>query len=106
MSLAAEGFAVMVDLAPPVRMGAVQMLISVPSEAVKWVTSTNGSPAVSVTDVVEAPLPFQTPTSTTRRSPAVTLAPVVTARLVLADPWASASCTKAGVADAAPAVTE
>ena len=45
MSLAEDGLAVMVALVPPLGTGAVQMLISVPSAAVKWVTSTNGRPA-------------------------------------------------------------
>ena len=48
MSADDVGLAVIVAAVPPLVMGAVQMLISVLSEAVKCVTSTNGSPSESV----------------------------------------------------------
>ena len=86
MSPAAVGVTVMAGAVPPALTGAVQMLISVPSEAVKCVTSTNWSPEESVTDDVVAPLFFQMPTSAISRSPAVTLAPSVTEMLLLPAP--------------------
>jgi hypothetical protein len=68
---------------PPLVTGAVQMLISVLSGAVKWDTSTNESPAVSVTLLVVAADEFQTPTSTINRLPVVMLPDGVTEILAL-----------------------
>ena len=101
ISPAADGFAVMVGLLPPVITGAVHTLISVPSEAVKCVTSTKGSPDESLTALVVALADFHTPTSTTRRFPAVTLVPGTTEMLLLPDPWALTCWTNAGLAGAA-----
>jgi hypothetical protein len=71
MSAAEVAVAVMVGrVPPPLVTGAVQMLISVLSDATKWVTSTYELPAESVTPLVVAADEFQTPTSTTKRSPA------------------------------------
>ena len=86
ISPAAVDVAVMAGAVPPVLTGAVQMLISVPSDAVKCVTSTNWSPEESVTDDVVAPPFFQMPTSTISRSPAAALAPGVTEMLLLPAP--------------------
>ena len=86
ISPAAVGLAVMAGATPPVPMGAVQTLISLPSEAVKCATSTKGSPDESVTEAVVGWLAFQMPTSTTRRFPEVTLTAGVTEMLLLADP--------------------
>jgi hypothetical protein len=76
------------------------MLIWVPSDAVKFVTSTNESLSESVTELVVELFEFQTPTSTTSRSPVATLAPVVTAMLLCDDPCALACWMKAGDAAA------
>src|SRR5258708_2491579 len=100
MSAEDEGLAVIVAAAPPLAIGAVQMLISVLSDAVKCVTSTNGSLRESVTEVVVAVVDFQIATSTTSPSPAVTLAPVVTAILAFPDPCALTCCTNAGTVTA------
>src|SRR5579859_5228294 len=54
----------------PAVTGAVQTDSSVPSDATVWDTSTNWSPAESVTDVAVECDWFHTPTSTTSRSPA------------------------------------
>jgi hypothetical protein len=64
------------------------------------VSSTNGSPAESLTPDAVAAEPLQVPTSTTRRLPAVTADVGVTARLVLALPCPLTCCTKAGVVTA------
>jgi len=73
MSLRAVGLAVTVGMVPPLFViGAVQMLIWVPSEALKFVSSVKVSPAESVTLAVFPPPAFHVPTSTTRRFPAVT----------------------------------
>jgi hypothetical protein len=88
MSAVPVGLAVMTGAVPPVPTGAVQTLISVPSEAVKCVTSTKESPDESVTELVVGWLAFQRPTSTTKRSPVVTLVLGVTEILLLPDPWA------------------
>ena len=96
MSAVAEGLAVTVSALPPGGTGAVQMLIWVPSDAVKFVTSTKVSLSESVTELAVPLFEFQTPTSTTRRSPVATLAPVVTAMLLFDDPCALACWTNAG----------
>ena len=61
-------------LLPPTATGAVQMLISVWSAAVKLSSLTKVSPALSVTALMVAELAFQTPTSTMSRLPATVLA--------------------------------
>src|SRR5712691_10160925 len=103
VSAAAEGVAVIAGAVPPVRTGAVQTLISVPSDAVKCVTSTKGSPDESLTAQALAPPAFQRPTSTIRRSPAVTLVPGVTEMLLFPDPCALTCWTNAGTTAAAAA---
>ncbi len=67
---------------PPAVTGAVQMLISVFSEALKFSSSMYLLPAESVTLAAVADASLHTPTSTTRRSPAVTFEPGVTVKLV------------------------
>src|SRR5215468_2906897 len=96
-----ESFAVTAGAlpAPPVT-GAVQTLCSVWSGPVKWLTSVNVSPAASVTLLVFAPEPFQTPTSTTRRSPVPSGADGVTAMLLPDAACLLACWTKAGAVDA------
>ena len=103
MSAEDDALAVIVAAAPPAVTGAVQMLISVLSDAVKCVTSTNESLSESVTELVVALPEFQTATSTTSRSPVATLAPVVTARLLFPDPCALACCTNVGIEAASAA---
>jgi hypothetical protein len=101
MSAADDTLAVMVGLVPPrAVMGALHTLISVLSEAVKWVSSTKVSPAESLTPVTVGPALFQAPTSTTSRLAAVIAEARVTARLVLASARALICCTNAGVAEA------
>ena len=96
-------WAVMAGLVPPpLVIGAVQMLISVSSEAANEVTLVYVLPALSVTPEAVAAEKFQTPTSTTSRLPAVTLAVGVTVA-VAAVTRALACCTNVGVVAAVAA---
>jgi hypothetical protein len=94
---AAENFAVTVGSFPaPAVIGAVQMLCSVWSGPVKWLTSVKVSPAESVTlDVLALEL-LQTPTSTTSRFPVPSGADGVTEMLLAEATWVLACWTKAG----------
>ena len=67
---------------PPCRMGALQTLISVPSEAVKCESSMNASPAESVTLAAVALRLLQMPATTTSRLPMVRFEVGVTEMLV------------------------
>ena len=91
---------------PPAVTGAVQMLISVPSEAWKPRSFTYVFPAESVTLAAVAPAPLHIPVTTTSRLPAVIADVGVTERpdAGTCRPAASTFWTNAG-AGVAPGVT-
>ena len=98
-SALALGVAVIVGIVPPPAVtGALQMLISVLSEALKCCSSVKVSPAESLTLEAVALALLQTPTSTTRRLPETSLAPGVTPKLVTLGAWPEACCTNCGEA--------
>ena len=106
-SALAVGVTVIPGLVPPPAVtGAVQMLCSVLSEAVKCRTSVYVFPAESVTLLMVAALEFQVPTTTTMRLPAVIADVGVSFSAVVPPEWAETCCTNAGGAPSADAPAE
>src|SRR5580698_6342107 len=96
MSAFDVGVAVMLGRRPaPALIGALQTLISVPSEALKCSSSVNVSPAESFTLEVVALELFHTPTSTIRRLALPSAPGGVTARLETDSEWPETCCTNA-----------
>ncbi len=106
-SALAVGVTVIAGLVPPPAVtGAVQMLCSVLSEALKCRTSVYVFPAESVTLLTVAALEFQVPTTTTMRLPAVIAEVGVSFSAVVPPEWAETCCTNAGGAPSADAPAE